>query len=112
MDADSVSQIATLLQGHSWLALALLVIPMLDKAVAEGQWPFSLVVEVRYRLALIAFGGVVVLVLQRVQAGSSWPDAIVSAIAVTFFAIMKNGGTLFPSADTKDDNKPGTGGSA
>lgn len=95
MDPTAISTIATLVQTHAWLALALFVIPMLDKMISEGQWPFALIVSVRVRLILIALGGATVGVLQHVQSGGAWVDSIMSGALVLAFALLKNGGSLF-----------------
>jgi len=91
-------ELAKLIHSHAWLSLALVVIPLLDRSIAAGEWPFSLVASVKTRLLLIAFGGGVVGLLQAHQSGESWADAALSGVLVVAFAIVKNGQSLFSAS--------------
>ena len=90
-----MSTILPLLQAHAWLALALVVIPQLDKMIAAGEWPFSLAVPVKYRFVLITIGGGAVSVLESIHGGSIWYSALLSGVLVVAFTLMKNGAGLF-----------------
>ena len=91
-------ELAKLVHSHAWLSLALVVIPLLDKTIAAGEWPASLVASVKVRLLLIAFGGGAVGLLQAHQSGASWEDAALSSALVVVFSLLKNGQSLFASA--------------
>lgn len=106
MDPTLTPQITALLHSHAWIALAILVIPTLDKLIAEGSWPFTIAFPVKYRVALILVGSVTVGALQKIQAGDNLADAIASAVVVAVFAFMKNGGSLFVKADDGADAAP------
>lgn len=106
MDTETLTQLAALLQANSWLAAALLVIPILDSAIAKGRWPFTVAVPVRYRLALMGFGAAVVFALQAVQAGQTWRTALVSSLVVFGLSVLKQGGSLFGGDDDKTPRPP------
>jgi len=90
-----IQTLLPLLQAHAWLALALVVLPQLDKMIAAGEWPFSLAVPVKYRFVLITIGGGAVSVLESIQGGAVWYSALLSGVLVVAFTLLKNGAGLF-----------------
>jgi hypothetical protein len=100
MSEQPMNDIAKLLESHAWLSLALVLVPLLDKTIAQGEWPASVFLSKRVRLALIALGGGTVAALEGVRDGQSWKSAIVAGVIVVGFALLKNGQSLFaaPSA--------------
>lgn len=95
MDPNDIASLSKLLHDHAWLALALLIVTIADKALSPDEWPLTLVASVKARLALLAILGGGVVALQHAQSGDAWMDAVLSGVLVVVFAAIKNGRSLF-----------------
>ncbi len=98
MNPDDFSK---LVHAHAWIAIALAVMPLLDRSISKDEWPWKgLGFTTRSRFLLIAFGGGVVGALQHFQSGDAWVDSVVSGLFAVVFTVMKNGESLFASPES------------
>lgn len=109
MDPDVVAQVAPIIASKSggamWVALLIVLVPVLDNLLAEGKFPYAVKISTRVRLALISVGGATVSALQLVQNGTGWMTAISTGAFAIGLAVLRNGTTLFPQ---KTDGTPGS----
>ena len=90
----STADIVKLIASGQWLPAVIPLLVIVDRALSKGEWPFSLIVSAKVRLALVCVGSAAIAGLQMFVGGSAWLPSLLAGLASLISALVMNGKTL------------------